>query len=172
MDRCLQCLFDSSHSLTPFPYMNPFTYFSKSYPAAASAPSPRFQGDTQSFLQFGSCDQWLNNMPFTLTLLLHHNGERAGIDTCKTISSFADRWSQVTELAFLSWYLGADSRGVAESVQTSLSHQPTIMEPKVKSNYNFLLLHLAVRGVGDKTTEALTWRLRDVFIAFKSRYNL
>ena len=36
---------------------------------------------------------------------------------------------------------GEDGRGVAETIQTSLSHQPAIMDLKMKFNYNFLLLH-------------------------------
>ena len=94
------------------------------------------------------------------------------MDTYKTIFHPIDRQSWITMLPFLPWCLGADSREVAESIQTSLSHQPTIMEPKVKLNYNFLLLHLGVEGAGSKTTEALTGRLCDVFIVSQNRYNL
>lgn len=94
------------------------------------------------------------------------------MDTYKTSFHPTDRQSWITALTFLPWCLGADSKEVAESIQTSLSHQSTIREPKVKLNYNFLSLHLGVKGAGSKTTEALTGRLSDVFIVSQNRYNL
>ena len=94
------------------------------------------------------------------------------MDTYKTIFHPTDRQSWVMALPFLLWCLGADSRGVAESIQTSWSHQSTIMEPKVRPNYNFLLLHLGVKGAGNKRTESLTGRLSDVFIVSQNSYNL
>lgn len=59
------------------------------------------------------------------------------MDTYKTIFHPTDRQSWIIALPFLPWCLGTDSREVAESIQTSLSHQSTIMEPKVKLNYDF-----------------------------------
>ena len=94
------------------------------------------------------------------------------MDTYKTSFHPTDRQSWITALTFLPWCLGADSKEVVESIQTSLSHQSTIREPKVKLNYNFLSLHLGVKGAGSKTTEALTGRLSDVFIVSQNRYNL
>ena len=68
------------------------------------------------------------------------------MDTYKTSFHPTDRQSWITALTFLPWCLGADSKEVAESIQTSLSHQSTIREPKVKLNYNFLSLHLELKG--------------------------
>lgn len=51
-------------------------------------------------------------------------------------------------MALLLLYLGEDGRGVAETILTSLSHQSTIRDLKVKFNYNFLSLHLGGNGEG------------------------
>lgn len=60
------------------------------------------------------------------------------MDTYKTSFRPTDRQSWITALPFLPWCLGADSKEVAgKSIQTSLSHQSTIREPKGETELQF-----------------------------------